>query len=128
MPDRARARSSQLHNKGSAMHKLIQCHAAALTLALVAGAAGAQSLTQAPKAPEPPVMSDVAPLPPHDRSSVGAVLMREEPVLAKRAYLEQLARDGRSEGPDTSVLGGSPSPTPVDAPAQKPKQKPRKQN
>jgi hypothetical protein len=81
---------------------------------LVAAAATGSALAQrsAPPAgtttPTPQVMTDVAPLPPQERESIGAIVYEEAPVLAKRAYLEQLARE--SSAVDTRTMGAGPAP------------------
>ena len=50
-------------------------------------------------------MVDTAPPPAHDRSSTGAVIMMDEPVLAQR---EPCGRR-RSARPSTRALGAGPS-------------------
>lgn len=81
---------------------------------LMAAAAGGSVLAQtsAPPTntvtPTPQVMSDVAPLPAQERQSIGAIVYEEAPVLAKRAYLEQLARE--SSVVDTRAMGAGPAP------------------
>jgi hypothetical protein len=83
--------------------------AATLILAALGGAAVAQDSNDSQtRMPTPQVMTDTAPLPPQERESIGAVVFEQEPVLAKRAYLEQLARD--ASAPDTRSMGAGPSP------------------
>ncbi len=53
----------------------------------------------------PPTMTDVAPLPAGDRSSVGAVILMDEPVLAQREAMAQAA----ARAPDTTALGAGPA-------------------
>jgi hypothetical protein len=69
-----------------------------LPLALFCGAVLAQQA--------PATRIDTAPLPAEDRASAGTIELRNEPVLAKRRYLEQLA--GRAE-PDTRTMGAGPA-------------------
>jgi hypothetical protein len=79
----------------------VRTAAMALMSAAAAGAAMAENA-----APTPPVMTDTAPLPPQERSSMGAI--EEQPVLAKRAYLEALAAS-QSPGVDTRSMGAGPA-------------------
>jgi len=51
-------------------------------------------------------MVDVAPLPAQERTSVGAVILMDEPVLAQREQMEQLA--ARS-AVDTRSMGAGPT-------------------
>ncbi|MEJ5992197.1 hypothetical protein WG902_19500 [Ramlibacter sp. PS3R-8] len=64
------------------------------------GAAVAQ--TQAPLQPQPLTMTDTAPAPASERSSMGAVILMDQPVLAQReamlAVKERSAVDTRSMG------------------------------
>lgn len=83
------------------MNALRIAHTAALLAALVGGAAVAQTT-----APTPPVLSDVAPLPAEHRSSVGAIVLADAPVIARREMLENLA----ASGVNTSVMGAGPAP------------------
>lgn len=73
-----------------------------LPSAFLAGAAQAQSSSGVP---QPAVMTDTAPLPPSDRMSTGAVILMDEPVLAQRAQMQQLA----ARQPDTQTLGAGPA-------------------
>jgi hypothetical protein len=70
--------------------------ATALAAATLAGAALAQ--TQ----PQPVTMTDTAPAPASDRSSMGAVILMDQPVLAQReamlAVQERSAIDTRAMG------------------------------
>jgi methenyltetrahydromethanopterin cyclohydrolase len=68
---------------------------------LAAGAAMAQT-TQ----PQPATMIDTAPTPAHDRGSVGAVIMMDQPVLAQREAM--LAAQERS-AVDTRAMGAGPA-------------------
>ena len=68
----------------------------------VVGAGAALAQTQ----PQPQVMTDAAPLPPSDRSSLGAVIMMDQPVLAQREAM--LAAQERS-AVDTRALGAGPA-------------------
>ena len=72
--------------------------AAALASAMLAGSVFAQVTA--------PRVTDTAPAPPEDRSSVGAVVLIDQPVLAQREYLENLAR---TNAPDTRSLGAGPA-------------------
>lgn len=54
---------------------------------------------------EPTTMTDTAPLPASDRNSLGAVILMDEPVLAQREQMEQLA----ARAPDTRSLGAGPN-------------------
>lgn len=85
---------------------------AAVVLAAAAATGGALAQTSSPPTntvnPTPQVMTDVAPLPPQERESIGAIVYEEAPVLAKRAYLERLARE--SSVVDTRTMGAGPAP------------------
>jgi hypothetical protein len=76
----------------------VRAAAAALSAALLSGGALAQQ--------QPATRIDTAPPPAEERNSVGSVELVNEPVLAKRRYLEQLARSG---APDTRSMGAGPS-------------------
>ena len=52
-----------------------------------------------------PTMKDVEPLPPEDRSSIGAIVLTTEPVIAQREHLSNLAQ---SRSP-TSMMGAGPA-------------------
>jgi hypothetical protein len=56
--------------------------------------------------PQPQVMTDAAPLPAAERSSSGAVIMMDQPVLAQREAM--LAAQERSSV-DTRTLGAGPA-------------------
>jgi hypothetical protein len=58
------------------------------------------------KLPEPVTMVDTAPLPASDRSSLGAVVLMEHPVLAQRA--DMAAMQERS-AVDTQTMGAGPA-------------------
>lgn len=73
-----------------------------LPAAFLTGTAQAQS-----SAPQPAVMTDTAPLPAGDRMSTGAVILMDEPVLAQRRQMEQLA----AREVDTRTLGAGPART-----------------
>ena len=64
-----------------------------LAVALGSGAALAQS--------SPRVVTDAAPLPAEDRSSMGAVVLEDSPVLAQARMMQTLA----GNRPDTSTMG-----------------------
>lgn len=76
----------------------VRAAATVLSTALLAGTAFAQAA--------PRTMTDTAPLPAGDRSSVGAVILMDEPVLAQREAM--LAAQERS-AVDTRALGAGPA-------------------
>jgi len=80
--------------------------AAALALPAALFFSGAvQAQTPAPTQPQPTTMSDAAPLPAQERTSSGAVILMDEPVLAQREQMDQaLAR-----APDTRSMGAGPA-------------------
>jgi methenyltetrahydromethanopterin cyclohydrolase len=67
---------------------------------LAAGAAIAQS------SPQPLTMTDTAPSPAGDRTSVGAVIMLDQPVLAQR---EAMAAVQERSAVDTRAMGAGPA-------------------
>jgi hypothetical protein len=75
--------------------------AGVLATAFLAGGAFAQT-TQ----PQPTTMTDTAPDPASDRASLGAVIMMDQPVLAKR---EQLLQAQERSAVDTRTLGAGPA-------------------
>lgn len=83
-------------------HALVRTAAGALVGALVAGGAFAQAETQ----PLPTTMTDTAPLPATDRTSSGAVILMDQPVLAQRQAM--LAAQTRSDV-DTRSMGAGPA-------------------
>jgi len=83
--------------------------AGVLAAAFVTGAAlvaQADAADVAQAKPEPPTMTDTAPLPAHDRDSVGAVILMDEPVLAQR---EAMARAQARSEVDTRSMGAGPA-------------------
>ena len=68
------------------------------TAVFASGAAFAQST-----APQPPTMTDTAPMPASERNSMGAVILMDQPVLAQRE-----AMAARAEV-DTRTLGAGPA-------------------
>ena len=81
---------------------VVRAAAAVLATALfAAGGAYAQS-----KQPEPTTMTDTAPTPAGDRSSVGAVILMDEPVLAQR---EQMLAVQERSAVDTRSMGAGPA-------------------
>jgi hypothetical protein len=76
----------------------VRAAAGVLSTALLAGAAIAQV--------QPRTMTDTAPLPPGDRSSVGAVILMDDPVLAQREMMLQ-ARERSAV--DTRAMGAGPA-------------------
>jgi hypothetical protein len=76
----------------------VRAAATVLSTAVLAGTAFAQS-----SAPTPRTMTDTAPLPATERSSVGAVIFMDEPVLAQR---EQMLQAQERYNVDTRSMGG----------------------
>lgn len=58
------------------------------------------------KLPEPVTMTDTAPLPASDRSSLGAVVLMEHPVIAQR---EEMAAMQERSAVDTQTMGAGPA-------------------
>ena len=81
----------------------VRAAAGVLATALFAAAGAAQAQE---KQPEPVTMTDTAPNPAFDRSSLGAVIMMDQPVLAQRQAL--LAAQERS-AVDTRSMGAGPA-------------------
>jgi hypothetical protein len=81
----------------------VRAAAGVLSTALIAAGA---VYAQANKQPDPVVMSDTEPLPAHDRNSVGAVILMDQPVLAQREALLQ-AQERTSV--DTRTMGAVPA-------------------
>ena len=79
--------------------------AAAGVLASALFAAGGV-YAQDQKQPEPTTMVDTAPMPATDRSSLGAVIMLDQPVLAQR---EALAAAQERTSFDTRTMGAGPA-------------------
>ena len=71
--------------------------AALSTAAVVVQAQGA--------GPQPATMVDTEPLPASERNSLGAVIMMDEPVLAQREAMQQMA----ARAPDTRSMGAGPA-------------------
>jgi hypothetical protein len=71
------------------------------TALLAAGTAYAQE-----KKPEPITMVDTAPMPATERSSLGAVIMMDQPVLAQR---QALAAAQERTSFDTRTMGAGPA-------------------
>ena len=88
----------------------VRAAAGALAAAALSGAAFAQ--TQ----PQPQTMTDTAPTPASDRSSVGAVILMDQPVLAQREAM--LAAQERS-AVDTRTMGAAAARLVRDAQEQK---------
>lgn len=84
----------------------VRAAAAVLSTAFLAAGAHAQTQAQAPKQTEPRVMTDTAPLPAHDRSSVGAVILMDQPVLAQR---EAMLQAQERSSVDTRTMGAGPA-------------------
>ena len=85
----------------------VRAAALALPAALIlCGAAQAQA--PAPTQPQPLTMTDTAPPPAQERSSVGAIILMDEPVLAQREAMEQM----QARAPvvvDTTTMGAGPA-------------------
>jgi len=83
--------------------------AAALALPAALFFSGAvQAQAPAPTQPQPTTMSDAAPLPASERTSSGAVILMDEPVLAQRQQMEEAL--ARAPGaPDTRSMGAGPA-------------------
>ena len=77
--------------------------AGVLATAFIAGAVYAQDTETLP---QPLTMTDTAPTPASDRSSLGAVIMMDQPVLAQRQQM--LAAQERTSV-DTRTLGAGPA-------------------
>ena len=80
----------------------VRAAAGALAAAALSGAAFAQAQ------PQPQTMTDTAPTPASDRSSVGAVILMDQPVLAQREAMEQM----QARAPvvvDTTTMGAGPA-------------------
>lgn len=80
----------------------VRAAAGVLATALFGAGAALAQTTQ----PQPEVMTDAAPLPATERSSSGAVIMMDQPVLAQREAL--LAAQQRN-AIDTTALGAGPT-------------------
>jgi len=80
----------------------VRAAAGVLATALFASVA-AQAQT---KQPEPTTMVDTAPLPASDRTSSGAVIMMDQPVLAQR---EAMAAAAERTAVDTRSMGAGPA-------------------
>jgi len=78
----------------------VRASAEVLATALI-GAGAALAQTQ----PQPPVMADTEPLPATERDSAGAIILRDQPVLAQR---EAMAAQDRA-AVDTRSLGAGPA-------------------
>jgi hypothetical protein len=74
--------------------------------ALLAAVLGS-GLAWAQSAPTPLVLTDTAPLPAEDRSSLGAVVMPESPVLAQREMATQTL--ARTQQLMTTSMGAGPA-------------------
>ena len=79
--------------------------AAAGVLATALFAAGG-AYAQQERKPEPVTMTDTAPMPATERSSLGAVIMMDQPVLAQR---EALAAAQERTSLDTRTMGAGPA-------------------
>ena len=77
--------------------------------ALLAAALGGGFASRAQTAPTPPVLTDTAPLPPEDRSSLGAVILPDSPVLAQRELATQTL--ARHQQLMTTMMGAGPAVT-----------------
>lgn len=75
---------------------------------VIVAACGSIAMAENP-APTPRVMTDTAPLPAQERESHGAIVMADQPVLAKRAYLDRLAAEQGGTTVDTRAMGAGPA-------------------
>ena len=85
----------------------VRAAALALPVALLFGGA-VQAQTPAPTQPQPLTMTDTGPAPAQERTSVGAVILMDEPVLAQREAMEQV----QARAPmvvDTTSMGAGPA-------------------
>ena len=80
----------------------VRVAAGVLATALV----GVSAYAQEEKQPEPLTMTDTAPSPAMDRSSSGAVIMMDQPVLAQRAAMQAVAE---RTAVDTTAMGAGPA-------------------
>jgi methenyltetrahydromethanopterin cyclohydrolase len=73
----------------------------------VAGVLAAAALTTGALAQtQPATMTDTAPTPAHDRGSLGAVIMMDQPVLAQREAMQQAQE---RSAVDTRSMGAGPA-------------------
>ena len=91
--------------------------ATALLLAAALGGAMAQT---AP-APTPKVLSDAQPLPAEERSSMGAVVLEEAPVIAKREMVQETVARNRQLITTMMGAGAAQPPVTVDKDSKKKK-------
>jgi len=85
----------------------VRAAALALPAALLFSGAVQAQAPVAPTQPQPLTMTDTAPLPAQERTSVGAVILVDEPVLAQREAMQQL--QARSPVVDTTQMGAGPA-------------------
>jgi len=77
----------------------VRAAAAVLSTAVISGTAVAQATSPAPR-------SDVSPAPAEDRSSVGAIVLMDDPVIAQREQMQTMLARGAV---DTRVMGAGPA-------------------
>ncbi|MBC5763790.1 hypothetical protein [Ramlibacter albus] len=80
----------------------------ARTAAVLLAAALGGAYAQTAPAPAPKVMSDMAPLPAEDRASTGAIVLEEQPVLAKQELMRETV--ARNRQMMSTVMGAGPAP------------------
>jgi hypothetical protein len=80
----------------------VRAAAAVLSTALVSSGAVLAQTSQ----PQPPTMTDTAPMPAGERASVGAVILMDEPVLAQR---EAMLQAQERSAVDTRAMGAGPA-------------------
>lgn len=85
----------------------------AYTVAVVLACALGSAFAQTAPLPTPKVLSDAAPLPAEDRSSTGAIVLEEAPVLAKQEMMKETV--ARNRQMMTTVMGAGSAVTPVSA-------------
>ena len=82
----------------------VRAAAGALAAAALSGVAFAQSQSQSQ--PQPLTMTDTAPAPASERSSMGAVILMDQPVLAQRASMQAVRERSAI---DTRAMGAGPA-------------------
>ena len=85
----------------------------ARTAAVLMAAALGAAFAQTAPAPTPKVLSDMAPLPAEERSSQGAIVLEESPVLAKQEMMQETV--ARNRQMMTTVMGAGAAAIPVQA-------------
>lgn len=81
------------------------------TAAVLLAAALGGAFAQTAPTPTPKVISDMAPLPAEDRGSQGAIVLEEQPVLARQEMSQQTV--ARNRQMMSTVMGAGPAVLPV---------------